>query len=293
MLKLLLLTTTVLLTATAFVPAQKGAAPPLVYLWEKGAPGFEQRKVEPENVKKKGEVESQVTNVHNPSVTVYLPPKDKATGAAVIVCAGGGHSVLNVGGEGHAVARWLADNGIAGFVLKYRLAREKGSPYKIETHALQDGQRALRLVRHNAKDWNVDPGRVGIMGFSAGGEVVAYASTRFDQGKEDDVDPVERQGCRPDFQVLIYSGPLGIKGATLSKEVPPAFMAIGEKDGQATTMANHFSALRKAGVSAELHIFAGTDHAFGMGDRPNLTSSVRGWPLRLKEWMDGRGFLKK
>src|ERR1700676_5299145 len=109
MFKLLLLTTTVLLAATACVPAQEGTAPQVVHLWQKGAPGFEDRKDEPENVKKKGEVESQVTNVHNPSVTVYLPPKDKATGAAVIVCAGAGHSVLNVGGEGHAVARWLAD----------------------------------------------------------------------------------------------------------------------------------------------------------------------------------------
>ena len=289
----LLTTTAVLLAATMCVLAQEGTNPQVVPLWPKGAPGFEDRKNEPENVKKKGDTESQVTNVHNPSVTVYRAAKDKATGAAVIVCAGGGHSVLNVGGEGHAVARWLADNGIAAFVLKYRLAREKGSPYKIETHALQDGQRALRLVRHNAKEWNVDPGRVGIMGFSAGGEVAAYASTHFEKGKEDDADPVERQGCRPDFQVLIYSGPLGIKGATLTKEVSPAFIAIGEKDGQAITMANHFIALRKAGVSAELHIFAGTDHAFGLGDRPNLASSARGWPMRLKEWMGDRGFLKK
>jgi hypothetical protein len=192
-----LLTTTLLLTMTAAALPQEGNAPQVVHLWSGGAPGFEDRKNEPENVKKKGDIESQVTNVHNPSVTVYLPAKDKATGAGVIVCAGGGHSVLNVGGEGHAVARWLADNGIAAFVLKYRLAREKGSPYKIDTHALQDGQRAIRLVRHNAKDWNVDPARIGMMGFSAGGEVVALASTRFDQGKDEATDPVERQGCRP------------------------------------------------------------------------------------------------
>jgi endo-1,4-beta-xylanase len=163
----------------------------------------------------------------------------------MIICPGGGHSNLNTGGEGHTVAKWMTDNGIAAFVLKYRLAREKGSPYKIEVHALQDGQRAIRLVRANAQEWNVDPQRVGIMGFSAGGEVVAYASTRFDKGKEDASDPVERQSCRPDFQVLIYSGPLGIKGATLTKDVPPAFIAIGEQDNQATTMANHFVALKK------------------------------------------------
>ena len=130
-------------------------------------------------------------------------------------------------------------------------------------------------------------------GLFRGGEVAAFACTRFDKGKEDAADLVERQSSRPDFEVLIYSGPLGIKGANLTKDMPPVFIAIGEKDGQAVTMANHFIALKKAGISAELHMYAGTDHAFGMGDRPKLTSSVAGWPNRLKEWMGDRGFLKK
>jgi len=291
--KKLLPPTIILLAASVCVLAGEGTSPQVVHIWPNGAPGFEERKDEKENVKKKGDLETGVTNVHNPSLTVYLPAKDKATGAAMIICPGGGHNNLNTGGEGHTVAKWMADNGIAGFVLKYRLAREKGSPYKIEVHALQDGQRAIRLVRANAKQWNVDPSKVGIMGFSAGGEVVAYASTRFDKGNPSASDPVELQSCRPDFQVLIYSGPLGVKGASLTNDVPPAFIAIGEKDTQATTMSNHFVALRKAGVSAELHMYADTGHAFGLGDRPNLTSSVQGWPNRLKEWMTDRGFLKK
>jgi len=290
--KLMLPSLLLTFAVSACVLADQGSTAPLVYLWPNGAPGFENRKEEKENVKKKGDMETGVTNVHNPSITIYLPAKGKASGAGIIVCPGGGHNNLNVGGEGHNVAKWLADNGIAGFVLKYRLEREKGSPYKIAKHALEDAQRAIRLVRTNTKEWNVETNRVGIMGFSAGGEVVAYASTKFDKGKPEDKDPVERQGCRPDFQILIYSGPLGIKGATLTKDVPPAFIAIGEKDGQAVTMANHFIALKKAGVSADLHIFANTDHAFGLGDRANLTSGVKGWPIRMKEWMTDRGFLK-
>jgi acetyl esterase/lipase len=280
----------VLLAAVAY--AQQAPAPPVVPLWPNGAPGFEDRKDEKENAKKKGETETVVSNIHNPSITVYLPPKEKATGAGIVVCAGGGHTAIQIGGEGHAIAKWLANNGIAGFVLKYRLEREKGSPYKIEIHALQDGQRALRLVRHNAPEWGVDPKRVGIMGFSAGGEIVGYASTKFDKGNPDAADPVERQSCRPDFQVLIYSGPLGIRGANLTKETPPAFIAIGENDGQAVLMANHFIALKKALVSADLHVFANTPHAFGLGEGAKLTGTVRGWPMRLTEWMAGRGLLK-
>jgi acetyl esterase/lipase len=279
--------------ASVCVFADQGQAPQVVPLWKNGAPGFESRKDEKENVtfNKNGQ-ETGVKNVHNPSITVYLPAKEKATGAAVVICPGGGHSNLGIGGEGHAVAKWFVDNGVAGFVLKYRLEREKGSPYKIAVHALQDGQRAIRTIRHNAKEWGVEPSRVGIMGFSAGGEVVGYACTKFDKGNPDAEDPIERQGCRPDFQILIYSGPLGIKGATLTKDVPPAFIAIGEKDNQAVTMANHFVALKKAGVSAELHMYANTDHAFGMGTSAKLTSSAQGWTNRLKEWMNDRGFTK-
>src|SRR5882724_13516745 len=181
--------------------AQTGTAPPVVYLWPKGAPGFEDRKDEKENTTfTKNGVEDRVKNVNNPNITVYLPPKEKATGAAIVICPGGGHSVLGANSEGLAVGKWLADHGIAGFVLKYRLEREKGSPYKIEVHALQDGQRAIRMVRANAKEWGVDPKRVGIIGFSAGGEVVGYASTRFDMGKPDSEDVIERQGSRPDLQ---------------------------------------------------------------------------------------------
>jgi acetyl esterase/lipase len=151
----------------------RGDDPPVVPLWEKGAPGFENLKDEKErrNVQKNGEY--NVTNVHNPSLTVFLPPKEKATGAAAVIAPGGGHRELWVLHEGEYVARWLNEHGIAAFVLHYRLAREKSSKYRIDEHALQDGQRAVRLVRSRAAEWGINPARVGMMGFSAGGEVVA------------------------------------------------------------------------------------------------------------------------
>src|ERR1019366_7511606 len=136
--------TTLLLLWAAFSQAS-AQEPIIVPLWPSGAPGFETRKDEPENVKKKGKLEQSVTNVNNPSLTVYLPAKEKASGAGIIICPGGGHSVLAIEHEGHNIGQCLADHGIAGFVLKYRLAREKGSPYKVEEHAFQDAQRALRL----------------------------------------------------------------------------------------------------------------------------------------------------
>ena len=137
--------------------------PTVVPLWPNGAPGSEARKAEPENVKKKGPRELSVSNVHNPSLTVYLPARDKATGAGIVICPGGGHSVLAIEHEGHNVGQWLADHGIAGFVLKYRLAREKGSPYTVEEHAFHDAQRALRLVRSRAKVRPRNPGGITCM----------------------------------------------------------------------------------------------------------------------------------
>src|SRR5262249_13757426 len=197
--------------------AQSGGEPPDIPLWPAGAPGFEAKKGEAELKKMQSGGEYTYANVHNPSVAAFLPPSDKATGAAIVICPGGGHSSLWVVHEGYSPAKWLSEQGVACFVLKYRLAREKGSPYKIEEHALQDGQRAIRLVRSRAKEWGVDPQRVGIMGFSAGGELASLVSARGDAGKPDAEDAVERQGSRPNFQVLIYPGPLGLEEANVTK----------------------------------------------------------------------------
>jgi endo-1,4-beta-xylanase len=266
--------------------------PPVVPLWDKGAPGFESRKDEKETrqVQKSGEY--RVTNIHNPYLTVFLPAKEKATGAAVVLAPGGGHRELWVMHEGENVARWLSERGVAAFVLRYRLGREKGSGYQIAEHALQDGQRAVRLVRSRAKEWGIDPARVGMMGFSAGGEVVALVSRHPDNGREGADDPVDRQSCRLNFQALVYSGPLGIVGQTITKETPPTFILVGDDDKAATWLVEHYQALKKAGVSAELHVYAKTGHGFGL--RPAKTSRpVDAWPQRFQDFLQAQGMLKK
>lgn len=152
---------------------------PIVPLWPNGAPGSEARKGEPEKI-----VGNNVSNIHHPSLTVHLPVKSQATGAAVIVAPGGGHARLSIQNEGYDVARWLADHGIAAFVLKYRLGKDDATPpgmpqpYAYDVHGLADTQRAIRLVRSRAAEWGVNPAAVGVIGFSAGGEVAALAAIR-------------------------------------------------------------------------------------------------------------------
>ncbi len=263
-----------------------------VPLWPNGAPGFESRKDEKEvrTVQKSGEY--KVTNVHNPTLTVFLPPKEKATGTAVVLAPGGGHRELWVLHEGENVAKWLNERGIAAFVLKYRLGREKGSPYKIDEHALQDGQRAIRLVRSRAKEWGVNPDRVGLMGFSAGGELTALVCNRAEKGKDDAADSVDRLSSRPDFQALIYSGPLGIRNETVTKDMPPTFIVVGDNDKAANWLVPHYLALKKAGVSAELHVYAKTPHGFGY--RVKKTSRpADAWLQRFEEFLGTEGMLKK
>ena len=175
-----------------------------IRLWPNGAPGSAGKTaaevVEPPN---QDHGYLKVTGVHQPSLTVYLPPAGKASGAAMIIAPGGGHAFLNFDQEGTYVAAYLNSIGVASFVLKYRLAREPGSTYKVEEHALADAQRAIRLLRARAAEWNLNPARIGIMGFSAGGEVAALAATRFDAGKPDAADAIDRPSSRPDFDALI------------------------------------------------------------------------------------------
>ena len=269
------------------------ADPPVVSLWEKGAPGFEARKDEKEVRDRQNPAgEYRLTNVHNPYVTVYLPPKEKATGAAVVIVPGGGHRELWPKHEGENVAEWLREQGIASVVLRYRLAREPGSPYKIDVHAVQDGQRAVRLVRSRAAEWNVNPARVGMMGFSAGGEVTALVCDKADKGEADAADPVDRLSATPDFQALVYSGPQGVRGQAVAKEMPPTFIVVGDADGAAAWLVDYSAALRKAGVSSELHVYAKAPHGFGY--RPSkATRAADAWPQRFEEFLGVQGMLKR
>ena len=258
-----------------------------ILLWPGGAPGSEGRTAEEKVVTSAGG-ERQVSSVHKPSITPFLPPKDKSTGAAVLVIPGGGHRVLCVDHAGAFVAEWLAAHGIAAFVLKHRLAREEGSTYTIERDALADTQRAMRLIRSRAAEWGVDPARLGAVGFSAGGELVALAWMRPSEGAAEAADPIERQSARPAFQGLIYPGRSG--DVVPGKDAPPAFLACGEKDRQdiAEGLAEMYLRFKRAGVSAELHVYAGVGHGFGL--RPTMKGPLAGWPDRFAEWLDGRGF---
>lgn len=264
--------------------------PKEIPLWPNVAPGSEGR-TDQEVIQRSASGEQSVSSIHHPSVTPYLPPNDKAIGAAVIVIPGGGHRVLAIDHEGYNVAQWLSERGIAAFVLKYRLARETNSTYKVDVHALADTQRAIRLVRSRAQEWNLDPARIGAIGFSAGGELVALASTRFDSGNAGAADPIERQNSKPDFQGLIYPGRSSDIQPT--KDSPPAFLACAYNDRLDISqgLAEVYLRFKRAGVPAELHIYSTGGHGFGL--RSSNQKPVGGWMRRFEEWLGDSGFLRE
>ncbi len=282
--------------------ATESAHPAAIPLWSGGAPGSKARKHEPEEISWRQEpdiVFPVLSNVHNPSLTPFLPTKDQATGCAVIIAPGGGHMQHTINREGYDLAKWFADRGIAAFVLKYRLARDGSNPagqpqpYKIDVHAAADGSRAVRLIRAHAAEWNIRSDRIGLVGFSAGGEVALLAAARHDAGDPAAADPVERQSSRPDFFAPIYPGGLNRTDYAWSKDAtPPAFLSCAYDDRMPEQLAAFFTTLRQAGVNAELHIFSSGGHGYGVrADRPGLPVST--WHVRFTEWLDERGFLKK
>lgn len=216
--------------------------------------------------------ERVVSGVHRPSITPYLPAQP--TGTAVIIAPGGGHRELWTDHEGHNVARWLSDHGVAAFVLKYRLAREKESKYTIEGDALNDILKAVETVRGRAAAWKVDPGRVGVMGFSAGGELAALAGVN---------------AIKPAFQALVY--PAIPKEMKLTKDTSPAFLVCGENDRQNISqgLPELYLALKTAGVPAELHVYS--DVGYGFGLRADMKGPVKEWLIRFHEWLGARGLL--
>ena len=258
-----------------------------------------------------------VRGVTRPTLTVYLPTRHKATGAAVVICPGGGFSHLAIDKEGHDVARWLQSHGIAGAVVKYRLPDLKVGIY-VPNGSIPDMQRAIRIVRLNAGKWNIDPRRIGVMGFSAGGYMAAAAGTLFDEGDPNADDPIRRASCRPDFIVPVY--PLislelqGKRSAGLmermlgrnvndrligeysldtrvTSQTPPAFLVHAHDDGLSVEHSILFYlVLRKAKVPAELHIYSKGGHGFGMRQRGQPVSA---WRERWLEWMKAEGFLRQ
>lgn len=256
----------------------------IIYLWSAGAPGFESRKNEPEQAK-----DWWVKNIHNPSLTVYLPTKEKANGAAVIICPGGGHSQLVITAEGQDAAEYFNSIGVTAFVLKYRLFREENSPYKPE-NAIEDGRRAMRLVRQQASAFNVDTNRIGLMGFSAGGELAGWVT--FNSSKENIVkrDSIDKQNCKPSFLMLVYPGPLVVPDS-LQSNAPPLFMVAANDDECCSEPVVRLLQLyRKAKVKTEVHLYAQGKHAFNMGKRSSL-KSINTWPERLTDWLSDNNYL--
>lgn len=236
----------------------------------------------------------RVSNVSQPTLTVFKPAKEKDTGAAVLVCPGGGYNILAFDKEGTEVAEWLNSIGVTGVVLKYRVPRRKDLPK--HQAPLQDAQRAMSLVRSHAGEWGIDPKRIGVLGFSAGGHLSATLSTNYDQRAYAPIDDADKVSCRPDFTVLVYPTYL-IEGDKLAPEMrvtsetPPTLLAHAYDDriGPENSI-SLFLALKKAGVPAELHVYGSGGHGFGLrtSEHPAHT-----WPARTADWLKSRGMLKK
>ena len=237
-----------------------------------------------------------VTNVTVPTLSLYLAAPEKNTGVGMLVCPGGGYRFLAIDHEGVQVAGWLNSVGINAIVLKYRVPAPKDLPNYLP--ALQDAQRAMSIIRKNAADWKIDPKRVGMIGFSAGGNLSARVSTSYDQRAYPAIDDVDKIDCRPDFAVLIYPG--GILNDTkdglvpeikVSQETPPMFLVQATDDPvNSDNSVYMYLALKHAKVSAEMHLYAQGGHGFGL--RPS-SHPVSTWPARCVEWMTAMNLLGK
>lgn len=257
---------------------------PSIPLWPNGAPGSEARR---------NEAETQphawsIGNIYNPSLTVYEPPKGRANGTGLIIAPGGGFRELVVGEEGFKPAKLLAEKGITCFVLKYRLVREEGSGLTIEKDAPVDALRAVRLVRTVSDFYGIK--KVGMLGFSAGGEIVSLATF---QGKADPEakDAVDKMNAQPDFAAWVYPGPVGVP-KEFKGTLPPAFMLVAQDDGASNVVLNLMNLYRQAKTPYEAHVLHAGGHGFNMGDRSDKLV-VRTWVNRFLDWMSDQGLLSQ
>ncbi len=254
------------------------------------------------------------TDNDKPNVAITLPDPKSATGAAVVVCPGGGYGGLAMGHEGRDIAEWLRSQGIAAFVLKYR---HRNMGYGHPT-PMEDAQRAVRFARANAEKYKIDPRRIGVLGFSAGGHLASTVGTHFDQGDSNAKDSIDRVSCRPDFLILVYPvislntqyvhkgsrdnllGPnpdpqllASLSNETqVTRDTPPTFLV--HTGGDAAVAAENsvlfYLALRKAGVPVEMHIYEKGGHGFGLAPNDPVLST---WPAHCIAWLKGRNFLSK
>lgn len=240
-----------------------------------------------------------VANVSQPTITVY-PPAGRNTGAAVVVFPGGGYNVLAIDLEGTELCDWLASRGITGVLLKYRVPCAKTGPYRDCRTALEDAQRAVGLVRFHAAQWHIDPHKIGVLGMSAGGHMVAALSTHYEKRLYPAVDAADSTSCRPDFALALYPGHLAVPERNfalnpdlqVTSRTPPTFLLHAEDDpvDPVENSLVYDAALRRAGVSAEMHVFATGGHAFGL--RPTEAPITR-WPPLAEAWMRTIGIIAK
>jgi len=294
--------------AVASLTSAVAAAPEVVPLWPGAAPdepgniGPEKVVMSPKLDRKQVEVTEStrmITGVTNPTVTIYRPTKDKDIGTAIVICPGGGYWNLYWELEGEEVAAWLNSLGVTGIILKYRVPR-RSDEHKAEParRPLQDAQRAISLVRSKAREWGIDPQRIGMVGFSAGGHLAIATATSFERRTYEPLDDIDKISCRPDFAVLVYPGYLKAKerdelapGLRIPAGTPPIFLAHGDDD--LISPPQHsvvmYLALKNAGVPAELHIYATSAHDFGVrkSDHPCST-----WTDACANWLRHQGLVK-
>ncbi|HEY2342752.1 MAG TPA: alpha/beta hydrolase [Chthoniobacteraceae bacterium] len=301
------------LLASLFIGCLTALADPLALdLWPGKPPGdvgisgdekFIELKMDGKPYEVGGKPTKWLTNVSKPAIYVYAAPKDKATGGAMLICPGGGYHNLGWDVEGEEVAKWLNSIGITGVILKYRCPRRpgdvKGEP---PLGPLLDAQRAVSLVRSKAEEWGIDPKKIGMVGFSAGGHLVGAAATNFDHRAYEPIDEIDKVSCRPDFGVMLYSGYFQVKdkdsNPALSptihtpEGIPPLFM-VHNTDDTISDVANTvtmYEAMKQAHVPVELHIYPVGGHGFAVRDvhLPCVT-----WKDRCLDWLQTQGFLKR
>jgi endo-1,4-beta-xylanase len=229
-----------------------------------------------------------VANIHNPSIELHLAAPEKRNGMAVIVAPGGGNRMIVVGSEGVDIAAWLKELGVSAFILRYRI-----QPYDSAVEGLADTQRAVRMVRAHASEWGVNPGRIGVMGFSAGGEQAARVTLEFDGGRADAPDMVDRASCRPDFVVMVYAGWKKLDASKVPQDAPPTFLTSAGLDDEfhARQTVQFYNALFEAKIPAELHIYSHGGHGGGIAPREGIPFGT--WQIRFVDWARDLGMLPK
>ena len=287
----------------------KGAEEPLMLsVWPGAVPG-DHGKIGPERVRAPSEAPTKnakwITNVTKPTVTLFRPAKDKNRGTAILICPGGGYWNLAWDLEGEEVAAWLNSIGVTGVVLKYRVPRRPNQPERLPAPGpLLDAQRAISLVRSRAAEWGIDPNRIGIVGFSAGGHLAFATATHFDQRAYESIDEIDKVSCRPDFAVAVYPGyfieqqPAGVEinkdvlapYIRIPKETPPIFLVHASDDPVAgvENCVVMYLALKRANVATELHVYAQGGHGFGVR-KSSLPCST--WTDRCVAWLQNQGML--